>query len=372
MAESKYLTLLESRKSDFLSILPPYVSRERFLDLARAAQRDLARQHNGAEWVRKASTDDHFAQQLFGCVMDAARNGIEIGGPNAHSAIVMFQSTPVLIVQWQGRVYQWIRSGAIVKAEAHVVYNSDQFAVVYGDEQRIEHTPNYDEERSPKFLNDMENIRAAYAIAWLPNGEKVRAMLSRWELKRIREWVARKNKGVLGFGWQDWVPEMCMKSAVHRLKGWIVPPANPSPEQAEAWSRYEKAVESDSYTVSDEPPLDDDLAPPPRTVTPEPSAPAAKPQPRPNPAKSNIPGMAKQPAATTAASPDVSPTASGAPVMQTITDDEAQMLYGLARQRGFRRAADFLNYVVEKYQVEPEELTVEQCAALTQELENRR
>ena len=118
MADTKqqYLALLESHKPDFRTLLPEYLDVDRFIYNARAIlnNRDL--------W-------DVTPESLYGCALEAARRGLEIGGPNKHCAVVKFGKSAILITQWQGKVFLWMKSGSIRKAFARCVYVGDQFSI---------------------------------------------------------------------------------------------------------------------------------------------------------------------------------------------------------------------------------------------------
>jgi phage RecT family recombinase len=250
MADSKnYLALLEENKDTIASYLPSYLrtddERDRFFANARAVAADY-------------KLKDCSPQSLLNCVIDAAKRGLMVGGPEKHCAVVPFKlknggESAILIVQWQGKSFLWQRAGAITKLKAEVVYEGDDFELLSGDEDRIDHRPDFKADRSVPWLNDPKNIVGAYAIAWLPNGAKVHRFISISQIKRIMEAVKRKNNGALGFGWNDWFPEMCCKSAIHRLDGLIQPQPAMTPEQKEAWALNEKVVREFEETVSDTP-----------------------------------------------------------------------------------------------------------------------
>jgi recombinational DNA repair protein RecT len=256
-AHEKFLALLndEERNKRIKQLLPNYLELERFKTNARALLRnkDLYGRDSRTGQQTLAVTPE----SLYQCVEDAARRGLEIGGSNKHCAVVKFKSTAVLITQWQGKVFQWMKAGAIKKAYATCVFVGDEFRITLGDEQHIEHIPDDETNHSPGWYNDLNNIRGAYAVATLWSGEKLISWVNRSKLNRIREWVTAKNEGELGFGWRDWLPEMCCKTAIHRLEGQIQPPPNMSTEQIEAWNRA-GAVDT-SVTLVHEPEQDNNL-----------------------------------------------------------------------------------------------------------------
>lgn len=250
MADSnKYLALLEQEKDTIASYLPSYLrtddERDRFFANARAV---------ADNYLLKGCSPD----SLLRCVVDAAKRGLMVGGPERHCAVVPFRTKgggemAVLIVQWQGKSFLWQRAGAIIKLKAQVVYEGDDFQLIEGDEDRIEHRPDYKADRKPEWLNDLNNIVGAYAIAWLPNGETVHQFVSRSAIRRTMEAVKKKNDGKLGFGWNDWLPEMCRKTAIHRLDGLIQPQPQMTKEQKEAWALNEHVVSEFEDTVGEKP-----------------------------------------------------------------------------------------------------------------------
>jgi phage RecT family recombinase len=269
MAENtgNFLALLEKEQEQIAHYLPSYLrtddERDRFFANARAV---------AADYKLKGCS----ATSLLNCVVDAAKRGLMIGGPEKHCAVVPFSTkgggeSAILITQWQGKSFLWQRAGAIKKLKAQVVYQGDEFALIEGDQDRIDHRPNFLAERDAKWLNDPKNVIGAYAIAWLPNGEKLHRFVSISQIRRTMEAVKKKNNGSLGFGWIDWFPEMCMKTAIHRLDGLIQPQPKMNAEQKEAWDLNERVVIEDIRQVDDNP---DDIptatdgtpAPTPRSV----------------------------------------------------------------------------------------------------------
>ena len=253
MAES-LPALLQEHREEIKLLLPDYLEVERFM-------------RNAATLTRIRALHECSARSLLDCALDAARRGLEIGSHSKHCAAVPFRvkgggTTAVLIVQWQGKAFLWHRAGAIRKLLARWVYVGDDFRVIQGDADRIEHTPDITTERDPRWLNDWSNIVGAYAIAWLWSGEKVHSFVSRAQIMRVMEAVKKRNQGDLGFGWTDWKPEMACKTAVHRLEGFIHPPPDWTPEQIAAWQRAStgdnEAFDAAFIETSGTDPLDDD------------------------------------------------------------------------------------------------------------------
>ncbi|HVN17195.1 MAG TPA: recombinase RecT [Dongiaceae bacterium] len=235
--------LLEQHRDQLKQILPKYIDLDTFIRNAKTLASDSR--------LRECTP-----QSLYKCCVEAAERGWEIASPRKHCAVVSMQTKSgtygVLIPQWQGRVFSWNRAGAVRKVIANVVYVDDEFSIEMGDNERIIHRPNLNADHPPAWLNDIKNIVGSYAVALLWNGEHIRRWVPRVQLQRTIEFVKKKNKGELGFGWQDWLPEMCCKTAIHRLEGLIQGPPDMNEEQLDAWKRASLAAEPDYVEVESE------------------------------------------------------------------------------------------------------------------------
>jgi phage RecT family recombinase len=313
VTRERVLNLLDAREQHIRGLLPDYLPLKRFMALAGAGLARAARDPK----LRTCPPEN-----LVECVVEAARRGLEVGGDANHCAIVPYQTKrgdrAVLLTQWQGLVFLWMRAGAVRRVSANVVFVGDKFSYRAGDDEAIIHEPALDgEQHDTAWFNDLDNVVASYAIATLHNGERVRVVLTRERLRAIRDWVER-TKG-LGFGWPGWLPEMCRKSSILRLKGFIAPPPVMTAREADAWTR---SLEADGSPPDD----DEELRLPVErvVVTPEPGgeAPAraaiplpvaapTPPSPTPSPTPSSAPSPTPTP--TPAPSPASSPTSSSTP-----------------------------------------------------------
>lgn len=97
-------------------------------------------------------------------------------------------------------------SGEIASLTSQVVFEGEQFEVTLGDEERIDHKRRMD-------LGADAKIVAAYAIATLKNGEKIREVLTRRDIEKIRNANKDWQKGP----WVTWEDEMSRKAATRRL-----------------------------------------------------------------------------------------------------------------------------------------------------------
>lgn len=172
----------------------------------------------------------------------------------------------VLTVRWNSKlgrnvaVYQPMvaglmklarNSGEILSLHAEIVYKGEKFAVVLGDEPRIEHERNLD-------LVDAAPPIAVYAVALLKSGEKQREVLTAKQVESIRNVNRDWAKGPWG---GPFASEMWRKSAIRRLYKRL-----PSSTDRDGDDRFGRAVER-----VESPAIDGEAA----DITDQPAAPAA-------------------------------------------------------------------------------------------------
>lgn len=95
-------------------------------------------------------------------------------------------------------------SGEVTSAEAHLVYEGDDFDFELGDDARIVHRP--------ATLGNRGNVIGAYAIIKLANGEVIREVMSVAEIERARAASRAKDSGP----WVTWWGEMARKTVLRR------------------------------------------------------------------------------------------------------------------------------------------------------------
>jgi recombination protein RecT len=133
----------------------------------------------------------------------AAQDGLMPDG--REGAIVLFGNQATWMPMVAGLMKLARNSGEIASISAHVAYKGEKFRVVLGDEERIEHERDLD-------MADGE-IVAAYAVATLKNGEKIREVMTRAQIEKVRNVSRAKNNGP----WVQWYDQMAIKSAIRRL-----------------------------------------------------------------------------------------------------------------------------------------------------------
>jgi phage RecT family recombinase len=111
------------------------------------------------------------------------------------------------------------QSGEVASVRVHVVYQIELdkklFTYVLGDDERIEHTPYLgDEERGP--------LVAAYCIADLKDGTRVREVMNRADIEKVRRTSKSGNKEGEAIGiWKEWYDEMARKTVFRRASKWL-------------------------------------------------------------------------------------------------------------------------------------------------------
>lgn len=199
----KFNEQMEARTPEFARALPAHIPVERFKRvLLTAVQMD---------------TDLLAAdrQSLFNACQQAANDGLL--PDKREGAMVIFstkikeggQERWIKKVQWMpmiGGIRKKVRnSGEVVSFEAQVVHEKDDFAFELGDDPFIKHRPHME--------GPPGKVIAAYAVAVLKGGEKVREVMMPWEIEKVRAISKAKDSGP----WVTWYEEMCRKTVARRL-----------------------------------------------------------------------------------------------------------------------------------------------------------
>lgn len=96
-------------------------------------------------------------------------------------------------------------SGELSSLTSHVVYENDDFLYELGDEEFIRH--------KPKLNGPRGNAIAAYAIATLKDGTRIREVMSEEQIEDVRGVSKAKDGGP----WVKWWGEMARKTVTRRL-----------------------------------------------------------------------------------------------------------------------------------------------------------
>lgn len=117
--------------------------------------------------------------------------------------VVQFQ------VGYKGLLKLARRSGEILTISAELVFQGDDFDVLYGSERSIHHVPDLDIDRTNYGL-----VTRAYAVAKLKNGETQFAVMTRAELDKIQKTVKSSSTDS---PWKAWPERQAIKTVLKRL-----------------------------------------------------------------------------------------------------------------------------------------------------------
>jgi phage RecT family recombinase len=193
-------------QSQIQAALPPQIPVERFMRVVLTAVNE--------------NPDLLYADRvsLLSAATKAAQDGLL---PDTRDGALVVYNTKTKIadketwikkVQWMpmigGLLKKARNSGEIKSIETHVVREGDRFLYVLGDNPRLEHEPDLDNEG---------DLRFAYAIAWLKNGSVIREVMTRRQAEQVR--AVSKSKD--GPAWKNWESEMWRKAVFRRLFKWL-------------------------------------------------------------------------------------------------------------------------------------------------------
>ena len=99
-----------------------------------------------------------------------------------------YKLTVCPLLGYKGLVNILLRSGDITRIHTEVVYEGDDFTAIYGLEPNIIHKPNFDAERSAKYITH------AYAVAKMKSGEYQFAVMTRKEIETIQKLAKFENE----------------------------------------------------------------------------------------------------------------------------------------------------------------------------------
>jgi len=224
-----FLKQVDQRADVWRATLPPGVSLDRFKTVVLTA---VLNDQNLMFADR---------QSLFQACATAAKDGLL--PDKREAALVCYKNRVTYIPMYQGLLKRARSSGDIASVRTHVVYEGDEFSVIYGDEEKIVHVPN--------MTDRGENIVAAYCIVHLHGGEVVREVMTRADIEKVKAKSMARGSGP----WVDWFEEMARKTVFRRASKWL------------PWSREMAGDDDDAPQVtidgfadqlSPEPETDDD------------------------------------------------------------------------------------------------------------------
>ena len=217
--------MLERAKSQMAELLPAYMKPERMVSLVRMAT------------YRTPKLLECDALTVVESVMQAARLGLEIGGPVPGAHLVPFRNKNgryecQLIVDYRGLIGLAVDAGSITSGDARLVYRGERFRVRYGTQPGIDHEPDFGAvDQGP------DAITHAYFVARLPGGEVKFEVMTRKEIDAIRARSKASDQGP----WVTDYGEMAKKTVTKRGLKYI--PVSPN---AAAARKLAMAIELDN------------------------------------------------------------------------------------------------------------------------------
>jgi len=181
---------LERMRPEIQKVLPEHVTSEKF---ERTTLTAIQRNPDLLNAERRS---------LFGACLDAATDGLMPDG--REGAIVTFKGKAQWMPMVAGILKKVRQSGEIKSLSAHVVHENDEFDYMLGDDEKIYHKP---------AMTDRGKIVAAYAIAELRDGFRVREVMTVEDIERVRKVGRSGNSGP----WSQWYGEMARKTVIRRL-----------------------------------------------------------------------------------------------------------------------------------------------------------
>lgn len=211
--------LLNQKKGELAKMIPKTLSIERLLKVAQIA----------------ATTTPALAKcdvpSLIGAIGQCAQMGLEPNTVLGHAYLVPFNTkrkdadgnerwvnSVQVIIGYKGLIDLARRSGQIVSIAAHEVCENDHFELVYGIDEKLNHTP---------AMGERGEVIGFYAVAKLKDGGHCCEFMSTLQVERIRDGSqgyqravesARKyNKKEISHPWTQHFVEMGRKTVIRRL-----------------------------------------------------------------------------------------------------------------------------------------------------------
>lgn len=202
--------LLNQKKGELAKMLPKTLSIERLLKVAQIA----------------ATTTPALAKcdvpSLVGAIGQCAQMGLEPNTVLGHAYLVPFNTkrkdangaerwvnSVQVIIGYKGLIDLARRSGQIVSIAAHEVCENDHFELVYGLDEKLNHTP---------AMGERGKVVGFYAVAKLKDGGYSFEFMSVHQVQEIMK--ATQSKGKYG-PWMDHFTEMGRKTVIRRLAKYL-------------------------------------------------------------------------------------------------------------------------------------------------------
>ncbi|HWU35439.1 MAG TPA: recombination protein RecT [Methylovorus sp.] len=201
--------LLKRKHGEIAKMLPKHLNAERLLKVAQIA----------------ATTTPALLEcevpSLVGAIGQCAQMGLEPNTVLGHAYLVPFNTkrkrgnveewvkSVQVIIGYKGLIDLARRSGQIVSISAHEVCSNDQFDLVYGLDEKLEHRP---------AMGERGEIIGFYAVAKLKDGGNAFEFMSMHQIEEIK--LNTQSKGKYG-PWKDHFTEMGRKTVIRRLAKYL-------------------------------------------------------------------------------------------------------------------------------------------------------
>lgn len=195
--EKTIFDLVMGSKEQLALALPKHIPVDRMLRVVITAMRRTPK-------LQKCN-----AMSLLGSIMTCGQLGLEPNDPRGLAYLIPYGEECQLIIGYRGYIDLAMRSGMVTHIQAMTVYEKDTFEYEQGLDMKLRHVPYMGAE-------DPGKVVASYAIATMPNGAKAIVVLPRRDIDRARL-ASSSVKAGRPSPWDDWFPEMAMKTAVRRL-----------------------------------------------------------------------------------------------------------------------------------------------------------
>lgn len=208
--KEKVAYFLRQKQGEIAKMLPRHLNAERLLKVAQIA----------------ATTTPALAEcdvpSLVGAIGQCAQMGLEPNTVLGHAYLVPFNTkrkdaqgnerwvkSVQVIIGYKGLIDLARRSGQIVSIAAHEVCANDQFELVYGLDEKLNHIP---------AMQDRGGVIGFYAVAKLKDGGHCFEFMSTQQVTEIMK--ATQSKGNYG-PWKDNFVEMGRKTVIRRLAKYL-------------------------------------------------------------------------------------------------------------------------------------------------------
>jgi recombination protein RecT len=208
--KEKIAHLLNQRRGEIAKMLPKHLNAERLLKVAQIA----------------ATTTPALAEcdipSLIGAIGQCAQMGLEPNTVLGHAYLVPFNTkrkdaqgrerwvkSVQVVIGYKGLIDLARRSGQIASIAAHEVCTNDHFELVYGLDERLNHSPS---------MGERGEVIGFYAVAKLQGGGHAFEFMSVHQVREIM--AATQSKGKYG-PWHDHFTEMGRKTVIRRLAKYL-------------------------------------------------------------------------------------------------------------------------------------------------------